>query len=324
MINKKVFIVALVANTITACSSPPQLTEPDGDWISFDVPQPQQGTPHPDKIKNPFAELTTTSNFSTLSGNKENRPLIHSSPGALPVIVNSDGKSVPLYKAVRTIVPSSMTVNLAPDVAQNFRSSVSWSGGDQWPHVLQKMLEANGLKADVNNSRREVIVQYSQKVSVPVKAIPGKANQHTAAAVSDKPKPATVLKTPLIPKVTEGIKSVVPDKLTPQLRHDLAIKVAPVAKPAPILKPWTMEKGITLKEGYMTWISKENCPFGKGKWSVRWESDTDYPIDYPLSFSASNFEDATSQLFNLYRKAQAPLYVSGYRNQCLIIISDRK
>lgn len=42
MINKKVFIVALAANAITACSSPPKLTEPDGDWISFDVPQPNK------------------------------------------------------------------------------------------------------------------------------------------------------------------------------------------------------------------------------------------------------------------------------------------
>lgn len=89
-------------------------------------------------------------------------------------------------------------------------------------------------------------------------------------------------------------------------------------------KTWKIEKGTTLKTGYLAWASKENCPAGKGKWSVRWETDTDYPIDYPLSFTSNGFEDATRQLFNLYQKAQAPLYVSGYRSQCLIIISDRK
>lgn len=89
-------------------------------------------------------------------------------------------------------------------------------------------------------------------------------------------------------------------------------------------KVWRIDKGTTLKAGYAEWISKETCPSGKGKWVLRWETDTDYPIDYPLSFSGKNFEDATSQLFNLYQKAQAPLYVSGYRNQCLIVISDRK
>ncbi|HHL3258591.1 TPA: TcpQ domain-containing protein [Citrobacter braakii] len=89
-------------------------------------------------------------------------------------------------------------------------------------------------------------------------------------------------------------------------------------------KVWKIEKGTTLKAGYADWVSKEICPSGKGKWVLRWEADTDYPIDYPLMFSSKNFEDATSQLFNLYQKAQAPLYVSGYRNQCLIVISDRK
>lgn len=96
--------------------------------------------------------------------------------------------------------------------------------------------------------------------------------------------------------------------------------------PSPVVVPkvWKIEKGTTLKSGFTEWVSKETCPNGKGKWLLRWETDTDYPIDYPLSFSSKNFEDATSQLFNLYQKAQAPLYVSGYRNQCLIVISDRK
>lgn len=324
MINKKVFIVALAANAITACSSPPKLTEPDGDWISFDVPQSQQVTPQPAKIRNPFAEDIANTKNSAVSIKNEVRPLLTSSTSALPVLVKSDGKNVPLYKALRTIVPASMTVRLAPDVAQTFRNSVSWSGGDQWPHVLQKMLAVNGLKADVNHSRSEVIVQYAQKVSEPVKAPHGLPASPTGTAVTYKANPATVLKTPLIPKAITGTKPVMQGKSTQQLNPNPVMKVAPIAKPAPTFKSWIIEKGTTLKAGYIAWTSKENCPTGKGKWSVRWETDTDYPIDYPLSFSASNFEDATSQLFNLYRKAQAPLYVSGYRNQCLIIISDRK
>ncbi|ENT3505858.1 toxin co-regulated pilus biosynthesis Q family protein [Salmonella enterica] len=322
MINKKVFIVALAANAITACSSPPKLTEPDGDWISFDVPQPQQVTPQPAKIRNSFAAGSTNPQISAVSDKNEIRPLLTSSTSTLPVLVKSDGKNVPLYKALKTIVPDSMTVRLAPDVAQTFRSSVSWSGGDQWPHVLQKMLDVNGLKADVNSSRREVIVQYAQKVSIPTQASHGKLAQPTGT-VADK-SPVAVLKTPLIPKLTEGTKPVMPDKSTPQLKHDSVIKVAPLAKPAPIFKLWTMEKGTTLKAGYMAWASKENCPVGKGKWSVRWDTDTDYPIDYPLRFTGKNFEDVTDQLFDFYRRTQAPLYVIGYRPQCLIVISDKK
>ncbi|MGT2009274.1 TcpQ domain-containing protein [Enterobacter hormaechei subsp. xiangfangensis] len=324
MNNKKVFMVALAANAITACSSPPQLTEPDGDWISFDVPQPQQVIPQPAKIRNPFAEIAIKPIYSNVSNNNEIPTLINSSTSTLPVLVKSDGKNVPLYKALRTIVPDSMTVRLAPDVAQNFRSSVSWNGGDQWPHVLRKMLEVNGLKADVSSSSREVIVQYAQKDIVPVKELSGKPAQHTGTAAAGKANPAIKLETPIVPKVTEGIKPALQEKSTSQLKPDPAVKVVPLAPSVPILKPWAMEKGTTLKTGYMAWASKENCPVGKGKWIVRWETDTDYPIDYPLIFGASSFEDATSQLFNLYRKAQAPLYVSGYRNQCLIIISDSK
>lgn len=308
MKNKKVFIVALVANAITACSSPPQLTEPDGDWISFDAPQSRQVTPQPDRMSNPFTGITPAPDVSAGTDHHE-----------LPALVKSDGENVPLYKALRTIVPDAMTVRLAPDVAQNFRSLVSWRGGDQWPYVLRKMLDVNGLKADVNSSRKEVNVQYAQKASVPVKAIPVKP-VHPA----DKAHSATVLKTPVIPKVTEGNKPVIPAPSTPPLKTDPVVKVVPVARPAPVLKTWKIEKGTTLKAGYMAWASKETCPADKGKWSVRWETDTDYPIDYPLSFTSNGFEDATRQLFNLYQKAQAPLYVSGYRSQCLIIISDSK
>jgi len=90
----------------------------------------------------------------------------------------------------------------------------------------------------------------------------------------------------------------------------------------PILKSWGIKKGMSLQSAYTEWVSKEKCTLAKG-WEIRWETETDYPIDYPLTFSAVNFEDATNQLFKLYRKATIPLYVNGYRNQCLIIVSDK-
>ncbi|BBI92136.1 hypothetical protein [Serratia symbiotica] len=51
-------------------------------------------------------------------------------------------------------------------------------------------------------------------------------------------------------------------------------------------------------------------------------SSSGYPIDYALSFSAANLEAATAQLFTLWRHAQVPLFVSGYRQQCLIVVSE--
>lgn len=87
-------------------------------------------------------------------------------------------------------------------------------------------------------------------------------------------------------------------------------------------KIWKIEKGLTLKDGFIAWAKSDNCPGKDHKWSVQWKTDTNYPIDYPLSFSG-NFEEATTKLFTLYQKAQSPLYVSAYRNQCIIIIDDR-
>lgn len=96
---------------------------------------------------------------------------------------------------------------------------------------------------------------------------------------------------------------------------------SPVSKPTEP-KMWKIDKGLTLKDGFIAWTKSDNCPGKDHKWNVQWKTDINYPIDYPLSFSGS-FEEATTKLFNLYQKAQSPLYVSAYRNQCIIIIDDR-
>lgn len=318
----KLILLALIANALSACSSPPKLSEPKGDWISFEVSLPQQTNKNTSTTINPY-EGTVLSNVgrpADANNNNLNSLLTQTSPagGSLIALVKSDGKNIPLYKAVREIVPESMSVRLAPDVGQNFRGTVSWSGNDQWPIVLRKMLATHGLKAEVNPVRGEVVIQYAQKAVAPVSVSPVKPVVTNSAATIQKP--AKLLQTPLVPIATEGAKPA------PTEKPLLVAKPTPV-KPmpaVPVMKRWTLDKGTTLKAGYAGWVEKEMCPGGKGKWTVRWETDTDYPIDYPLSFSGRNFEDVTSQLFNLYRKAQAPLYVSGYRNQCLIVISDRK
>ncbi|MGK7247409.1 TcpQ domain-containing protein [Buttiauxella agrestis] len=324
MKKNKVLIVGLVANAITACSSPPQLTEPDGDWISFEAPQ--QTTKTTASVRNPYdgVVLNTAGYAAAANSNTVNSLLTQTPPAgsSLIALVKSDGKKVPLYKAVRSIVPESMSVRLSPDVAQSFRGTVSWTGNDQWPIVLRKMLAANGLKAEINSAPGDVLVQYAQKASVPVTAPPVKPVMINSAVPSTKP--AKMLQTPLIPVVTEGPKPAPAAKVSSSAKAATPIKVIPVAKPAPVLKKWTLDKGISLKAGYLAWVAKETCPGEIKKWTVRWETDTDYPIDYPLSFNATSFEQATSQLFNLYLKAESPLYVNGYRNQCLIVISDRK
>lgn len=320
MQKNKMLLAGLVVNALSACSSsPPKLTEPEGDWVSFEAPALPAAQSPGRQIS--CCTSPDTKTYTAVSGSVSSaRPQL---PVAAPVrspidLVQSDGKNVPLYQAATKIVPATLTVRLSPDVAKNFRTGVSWTGNDQWPYVLRKMLAANGLEAEINHDQREVVIQYGQKTLSParpqqtatVKQPVDKASKQLS--VFSGPTEPKLLKTPIVPLATEG---VLPAPV---------VKPKPTPKSLPVMKLWTLDKGTTLKTGYSAWVDKETCPVGKGKWLVRWETDTDYPIDFALSFSSANFEDATSKLFNLYRKAQAPLYVSGYRNQCLIVISDKK
>jgi type IV pili sensor histidine kinase/response regulator len=130
-----------------------------------------------------------------------------------------------------------------------------------------------------------------------------------------KTKGANLLHPPIVPVVTQAATQPVAVKPVP------IVKTLPVA---PVLKTWTIDKGPSLRKAFKEWVDKEKCPIGGAKWNFEWLTDTDYAVDYPLSFRAVDFESVTTQLFSLYRKAEAPLYVSGYRQQCLIRVSDRK
>lgn len=145
------------------------------------------------------------------------------------------------------------------------------------------------------------------------------ANASPKAKAGDNPKSA-----PTIPVVGKNpFRGGEPVKPVTTGAPKLPVPVAP-AKISTVMKVWKIKKGTTLIAGFTEWMVKEKCPSGDGKWKLQRLTDTDYPIDYPLTFTGKNFEDVTTQLFDLYRRTQAPLYVSGYRNQCLIVISDKK
>ncbi|BGI51652.1 MAG: hypothetical protein HamCj_00050 [Candidatus Hamiltonella defensa (Ceratovacuna japonica)] len=98
------------------------------------------------------------------------------------------------------------------------------------------------------------------------------------------------------------------------------IKSGGIPKLKPVLPPriWTVNPGGTLKQVFMKWAGDEKCHLTK-PWSVLWNTDTDYPMDSPLTFTGS-FEDMTLKLFSLYRHANTPLYVDAYKAQCLMMI----
>lgn len=84
---------------------------------------------------------------------------------------------------------------------------------------------------------------------------------------------------------------------------------------------WKAVAGSTLKESLTDWAGKADCASG-GHWVVIWQTSTDYRIDAPLIFKG-NFESALVQMFDLYKKADKPLFAEASRLQCLVSVTDK-
>ncbi|EBH0655600.1 hypothetical protein C5V32_02380 [Salmonella enterica subsp. enterica serovar Oranienburg] len=84
---------------------------------------------------------------------------------------------------------------------------------------------------------------------------------------------------------------------------------------------WKAVAGSTLKESLTDWAGKADCASG-GHWVVIWQTSTDYRIDAPLVFKG-NFESALVQVFDLYKKADKPLFAEASRLQCLVSVTDK-
>ncbi|EMG4445070.1 TcpQ domain-containing protein [Salmonella enterica] len=124
-----------------------------------------------------------------------------------------------------------------------------------------------------------------------------------------------------------------PDVKTPAASTTTPVKPATVteavAKPltgtpvtvAPSGPEWKAVSGSTLKESLTDWAGKADCASG-GHWVVIWQTSTDYRIDAPLVFKG-NFESALVQVFDLYKKADKPLFAEASRLQCLVSVTDK-
>ncbi|EAO5493984.1 TcpQ domain-containing protein [Salmonella enterica subsp. enterica] len=114
-----------------------------------------------------------------------------------------------------------------------------------------------------------------------------------------------------------------------------AVKPAMTGVPAPVATPltgtpvtavtsgpeWKATAGSTLQESLSDWANKADCA-GGGHWVVIWQTSTDYRIDAPLVFKGS-FESALVQVFDLYKKADKPLFAEASRLQCLVSVTDK-
>ena len=134
--------------------------------------------------------------------------------------------------------------------------------------------------------------------------------------------------------------SIVPDKLKlpivpdKQALNSTNVKAATSPTPIPLIKPinltpikvidtgklWVAESGQTLRSTLIKWSDQDKCNLND-KWRVIWPVQVDYPIDSNLTFRG-NFFEVVSKLFDLYKKADKPLYLDIYKSQCILSVTD--
>lgn len=213
MFKNRVIISGLIINSLAACSSPMELSQPKGDWVDFVTPSVRPA-PSTDADSN----KTSTTSVKQYAGSTSVYQPVLAKPAAAADkdrLVTASGKNVPLYSAVSTIVPPAWAVKLSPDVSAKFRGSLSWTGNDQWPYVLRKSLNAAGLTPVIDGQRKEVIVSFATPVKSEVLQVSPDALAKNNATTTKKLLNGSSLTPPVVPVVTPPFKQPVSVKPLP-------------------------------------------------------------------------------------------------------------
>lgn len=74
--------------------------------------------------------------------------------------IRADGHR-PFGQAMKQLLPTGWRTEIARDVRLPAR--ISWSGNDQWNHVIEKTLPRYSLKATFDTSGKRVLIQQAEK-----------------------------------------------------------------------------------------------------------------------------------------------------------------
>ncbi|EEC9489433.1 TPA: toxin co-regulated pilus biosynthesis Q family protein [Escherichia coli] len=74
--------------------------------------------------------------------------------------IRADGQR-PFGQAMKQLLPTGWRTEIARDVRLPAR--ISWSGNDQWNHVIEKTLPRYSLKATFDTSGKRVLIQQAEK-----------------------------------------------------------------------------------------------------------------------------------------------------------------
>lgn len=261
-----------------------------------------------------------TATASALTGKPSSTvPVPSVGTGPADGFIRQDGAAPTLRAALRKIIPPGHTVVFDKAVYADTPELWRWTGNDRWRYVADRMLAARGLKITVNEKARTVTVETAQRAQN-ARADASTISPPVPAAGPAKSTPGGAVKATQQP--VSGRNPFLGSQAAPTAVAQPNVPAKVVVKTLPAVRVWKIERGTTLRQGFEQWTSQEVCQSDKPKWTVRWDTGTNYPIDYTLTFHAASFEEATAQLFNLWHRAQVPLFVSGYRQQCLVVISD--
>ncbi|WP_024914109.1 TcpQ domain-containing protein [Chania multitudinisentens] len=246
-----------------------------------------------------------------------------------------------LASVLKQIAPAGWEVVVSSDLATATKGKTyHWQGCDRWTHVLDTLLQSQQWRALVNwqNHRISVVALAGSEssannaggtqnvISTPVTppivpatpVAPATATPNnltgvpTGKTATQEDKPVTPVLLPSVtPPVSTSSTSAAPAVFTP----------GPAVITAPVGKAWSATVGATLRESVTHWAQEAPCQ-GSGQWVVIWPTRLDYRIDAQLTFHGP-FEDVLSQLFELYRQADKPLFVAANRLQCLVHVDDK-
>ncbi|WP_082172376.1 MULTISPECIES: toxin co-regulated pilus biosynthesis Q family protein [Serratia] len=319
-------ITSLSVFLLAACSGPPKLPEPKGEFVPANPDVPSYlSVERQEQVQN--NKTIDSPQIKPEDVKVSPKPVSRNTPISLPLLANikftggtdkielvrGDGNGMPLYPAVQKIVPTGWAIVLSDDVAKKFTAKVAWQGGDQWPYVLQRMLEANKLNALIDWSNSRVSLAFAEKTQEPV--LP-----KVKTPTPDKLLKPTIQSKARDTKLPVGVDAKVGKN--PFIVDAVAKTTVPVKKPQPVRLPvWRGEVGSTLKDTVFRWSASQICTEG-GNWRVIWDTPVNYRIDAPLRFEG-DFKTALNGIFGLYQYAQKPLYAFTNSMQCLIKVTDK-
>ncbi|EGW2796682.1 hypothetical protein C3N37_003010 [Salmonella enterica subsp. enterica serovar Enteritidis] len=164
-----------------------------------------------------------------------------------------------------------------------------------------------------------------KSVGAPVSATPpAPRNPFTGENLTGTTMPVPSSPSPVVPQprvntpAPSAVATVKPATVTGAVAKPITGTPVTVVASGP---EWKAVAGSTLKESLTDWAGKADCS-GGGHWVVIWQTSTDYRIDAPLVFKG-NFESALVQVFDLYKKADKPLFAEASRLQCLVSVTDK-